>query len=365
MAPTAADRAKIRLLRSYDPAAAGDPDELDVPDPYYGGERGFEHVLDLVEAACAGLLAEVEADAVDPSERVTLVCSGHAPSASATAERRGDHRGALAAAAGRRPGRVREDQDRRAGRVLRGRGGRAATGSARRPAGRRCRPRSPTTPTLLVLPWLVEERPAGGTVERLGRELAALHAAGSPVFGAAQDGWIGAAELENGPADRWPEFYAGRRVLPYVRLLRDGGQLTGDEAAVFERLAARLPELAGPAEPPARIHGDLWTGNVLWSGGRGWLVDPAAHGGHRETDLAMLTLFARELGARLLAAYEEVTPLADGWRERQRLHQLHPLLVHAVLFGGGYLSAALSAAGEYCSRSGAAALAGAGRRPCR
>ena len=200
---------------------------------------------------------------------------------------------------------------------------------------------------LLVLPWLVEEPPTSGAVERLGRELAALHAAGSPTFGAAQDGWIGAAELENRPADGWPEFYADRRVRPYVRQLRDGGQLTDDEATVFERLATRLPELAGPAEPPARIHGDLWTGNVLWSGGRGWLVDPAAHGGHRETDLAMLTLFGEGWVPRLLAAYAESTPLADGWRERQRLHQIHPLLVHAVLFGGGYLAAALAAAEHY------------------
>jgi fructosamine-3-kinase len=200
---------------------------------------------------------------------------------------------------------------------------------------------------LLVLPWLVEERPLNATVDRLGRELAAMHAAGSPVFGAAKDGWIGAAELENGPLDRWPEFYAERRVLPYVRQLRDGGTLASGEAAVFERLAARLPELAGPAEPPARIHGDLWTGNVLWSGDRGWLVDPAAHGGHRETDLAMLTLFAEGWVPRVLAAYEESAPLADGWRERQRLHQVHPLLVHAVLFGGGYLAAALGAAADY------------------
>jgi fructosamine-3-kinase len=200
---------------------------------------------------------------------------------------------------------------------------------------------------LLVLPWLMEERPASTTVERLGRQLAAMHAAGSPVFGAAQDGWIGAAELENGPLDGWPEFYAERRVLPYVRQLRDGGKLGGDEATVFERLAARLPEIAGPAEPPARIHGDLWTGNVLWSGERGWLVDPAAHGGHRETDLAMRTLFGEGWVPRMLAAYEESTPLSDGWRARQRLHQIHPLLVHAVLFGGGYLAAALAAAEEY------------------
>jgi fructosamine-3-kinase len=200
---------------------------------------------------------------------------------------------------------------------------------------------------LLVLPWLVEERPARAAVDRLGRELAALHAAGPPVFGATQDGWIGAAELENGPMDSWPEFYAARRVLPYVRLLRDSGQLSAGEVAVFERLATRLPELAGPAEPPARIHGDLWSGNVLWSGGRGWLVDPAAHGGHRETDLALLALFADDWVPPLLEAYAEVAPPADGWRERRRLHQVHPLLVHAVLFGGSYRSAALAAAREY------------------
>jgi fructosamine-3-kinase len=199
---------------------------------------------------------------------------------------------------------------------------------------------------LLVLPWLAEEAPTPAAVDRLGRELAALHAAGSPVFGGFRDGWIGAAALDNEPAGTWAEFYAARRVLPYVRLLRDRGEISAAEVGPFERLAARLPELAGPPEPPARIHGDLWTGNVLWSGGRGWLVDPAAHGGHRETDLAMLTLFGEPWVPRLLDAYEEVAP-ADGWRERERLHQVHPLLVHAVLFGGGYLAAAVAAAEAY------------------
>src|SRR4051794_16059799 len=110
---------------------------------------------------------------------------------------------------------------------------------------------------LLVLPWLPESRPRPAEVDGLGRQLAALHAAGSPVFGGERDGWIGAAELDNRTEDTWPEFYAVRRVLPYVRQLRDAGRLSPDEAAVFERLAARLPGLAGPAERPARIHGDL------------------------------------------------------------------------------------------------------------
>jgi fructosamine-3-kinase len=200
---------------------------------------------------------------------------------------------------------------------------------------------------LLVLPWLPGSAPEPEAVDRLGRELAALHAAGSPVFGNSCDGWIGAAPLANEPVATWPEFYATRRVLPYVRELRDLRRITPAEVGLFERLAARLPELAGPAEPPARIHGDLWSGNVVWSDGRGWLVDPAAHGGHRETDLAMLTLFGESWVPRLLAAYEEAAPPADGWRDRQRLHQVHPLLVHAVLFGASYLAGAVAAAEAY------------------
>jgi fructosamine-3-kinase len=200
---------------------------------------------------------------------------------------------------------------------------------------------------LLVLPWLAEEEPTPTAVDRLGRELTVLHAAGSPVFGGSQDGWIGAAPLDNRPAASWAEFYASRRVLPYVRRLRDLGRITPAQVGLFERLAGRLPELAGPPEPPARTHGDLWCGNVVWSRGRGWLVDPAAHGGHRETDLAMLSLFGETWVPRLLAAYEEVAAPADGWRERQRLHQIHPLLVHAVLFGADYLAGALAAAQAY------------------
>jgi fructosamine-3-kinase len=106
----------------------------------------------------------------------------------------------------------------------------------------------------------------------------------------------------------------------------------------------RISELAGPAEPPSRIHGDCWSGNVLWSGGRGWLIDPAAHGGHRETDLAMLALFGAPFLDRVLASYAEAAPLAAGWRARVPLHQLHPLLVHACLFGAGYAAPVAEAA---------------------
>ncbi|HAS10233.1 MAG TPA: fructosamine kinase, partial [Acidimicrobiaceae bacterium] len=92
------------------------------------------------------------------------------------------------------------------------------------------------------------------------------------------------------------------------------------------------------AEPPARLHGDLWAGNRLVDrDGRSWLIDPAAHGGHREFDLAMMRLFGG-FGAACFAAYDDVHPLADGWEARVPLHQLAPLVVHAIKFGGGYVA---------------------------
>ncbi|MDT9698434.1 fructosamine kinase family protein [Streptomyces sp. P17] len=203
--------------------------------------------------------------------------------------------------------------------------------------------------------WLVTDRvPAGrpnpDAAERLGRELAALHATGAPAFGAPppdgpRDAYIGLAPMRNVEGTDWPSWYAEHRVLAYVRRAVDGGTLGAAEAAEFERVCARLSELAGPAEPPARLHGDLWNGNVLWAAdGHAWLIDPAAHGGHRETDLAMLHLFGCPHLDRLLDGYQRTAPLSEGWPARIALHQLFPLLVHAVLFGRGYAEQALAAA---------------------
>ncbi|MFJ4582701.1 fructosamine kinase family protein [Streptomyces echinatus] len=203
--------------------------------------------------------------------------------------------------------------------------------------------------------WMVIERvptasPDPEAAMRFGQALAALHAAGAAHFGAPppdgpQDAYIGLAPMRNAPGTDWPRWYAEHRVLPYVRGAVDRGTLLAAEAAVFERACARLPGLAGPAEPPARLHGDLWNGNVLWGAdGEVRLIDPAAHGGHRETDLAMLQLFGCPHLDRVLAGYRQAAPLADGWRDRVALHQLFPLLVHVMLFGRGYAEQALDAA---------------------
>jgi fructosamine-3-kinase len=143
--------------------------------------------------------------------------------------------------------------------------------------------------------------------------------------------------LLNDPADTWPEFWVERRLRPYLKVARDRGNVSESDTVAIEQVANRIDEFAGPSEPPARLHGDLWSGNIVWSAeGPAYIVDPAAYGGHRETDLAMLSLFGAPHLSRLLDAYDEVAPLAAGWRARVPLHQLHPLLVHAVLFGGSY-----------------------------
>jgi fructosamine-3-kinase len=200
----------------------------------------------------------------------------------------------------------------------------------------------------LVLGWIEPARPTPEAAAEFGRMLARLHVSGADAFGAERDGFIGSLPLPNRTASTWPEFYAVRRVLPYLKLGVDRGHVESADAEAVDALVHRIVEIAGPTEPPSRIHGDLWSGNIVWNAERhAVLVDPAAHGGHRETDLAMLALFGLPLLPRVMAAYAEECPLADGWEERQPLHQLFPLLVHAALFGGRYGSLAGDAARRY------------------
>jgi fructosamine-3-kinase len=221
-------------------------------------------------------------------------------------------------------------------------------------------------PDLLALEWIEPGEPTPGAAEQLGRDLAALHRSGAPAFGADWPGYIGSLPLDNTPSsDPWPAWFAANRLMPYLRRSVASGALTGSDSLVVSAVCDRIADLAGAAgaEPPARLHGDLWPGNVLWSARpsskaglpskarpltQAWLVDPAAHGGHRETDLACLALFGGLPHLdRVLAAYDDTWPLADGWPERVPLHQLYLLLAHTAMFGSGYREAVMGAARRY------------------
>jgi fructosamine-3-kinase len=184
----------------------------------------------------------------------------------------------------------------------------------------------------LALEWVERGRPDARTDEALGRGLARLHRSGAGAFGAPWEGFIGTVAVPNDGRADWPAFLAECRLIP----LAHAASLDAATWGLLDRVVARLPELVGPAEPPARLHGDLWAGNRMTdASGSPVLVDPAAFGGHREVDLAMMLLFGG-FPERVFDAYHEEYPLEPGWRERVPLNQLIPLLVHAVMFGGGY-----------------------------
>jgi fructosamine-3-kinase len=193
---------------------------------------------------------------------------------------------------------------------------------------------------LLVLERISAVRRRPDFDQRLGRDLAALHRFGAPGFGLDHDNFIGRLPQSNAPAPNWPDFYRSRRLEPQLRLARDAGLCSSAMARGFDRLFTALDERVGPAEPPARLHGDLWGGNVIVDEtGAGCLIDPAVYGGHREIDLAMMRLFGG-FGPRVFAAYEEAWPLSPGHQERVPLYQLYFLMVHVNLFGGPYLAQA-------------------------
>jgi fructosamine-3-kinase len=205
-------------------------------------------------------------------------------------------------------------------------------------------------PDLLGLAWVDHGEPTRRVAEHFGRSLAAMHRVGAERFGAPWAGFHGSVPMDNTLSDDpWHVWYSQRRLVPYLKLSVDRGALSAGDAALVERVISKLD--GSGDEPPARIHGDLWSGNLLWGAdGRCWAVDPAAHGGHRETDLAYLRLWggAPHLDS-ILGAYQEAWPLAPGWRERVPIHQLSMYLLHTALFGEAFAPGVREAA-QACPR---------------
>jgi fructosamine-3-kinase len=210
---------------------------------------------------------------------------------------------------------------------------------------------SADSPALLIMEWVEEgSRSSAGQGEfgeaGLGADLARLHDVGAPCFGRTDRRTTGSRALPNQPCSTWSEFYASCRLLPLARLATDAQALPATTIMRLERLAHAIDAFDDGA-PPARLHGDLWAGNrIVDVDGRSWLIDPAAHGGHREFDLAMMRLFGG-FGAACFTAYQATHPLTDGWEERVQLHQIAPLVVHAIKFGSSYVDAATAAIMRY------------------
>ena len=227
--------------------------------------------------------------------------------------------------------------------------------------------------TWLEEPRLVSVAPTPQAAEDFGRALAHTHAAGASHLGAPPpgfegDGWMGEAHLSlpdrpspapaSSSEESWGAFYARERIAPYV----DDRTFVAAERALIEKLCERLesgaldhgqPSLVEDAKKrqnnvgAARTHGDLWSGNVMWTPDGAVLIDPAAQGGHAEEDLAALAVFGCPHYERILAAYNEASPLEDGWRERIALHQMHIIMIHCAVFGRSYVPEAIAIARRY------------------
>jgi fructosamine-3-kinase len=206
--------------------------------------------------------------------------------------------------------------------------------------------------TSLTLERLSSVAPDRAAAHRFGGTLAHTHDAGAAAFGAPPDGWTGRGFF--GPLHQplamsltghrtWGAFYATERLAPMAELAAP--RLSAGAGADVEAVISRCNRGDfDDDDRPARLHGDLWSGNVMWTADGVVLIDPAAHGGHRETDLAMLALFGCPFLDAVIDGYQEQRRLRPGWRLRTGLHQLYPLLAHVVLFGVGYAAQAGSAA---------------------
>lgn len=187
----------------------------------------------------------------------------------------------------------------------------------------------------LLLEWVEGGRSTAAVQRDLGRRLARLHRVSSPSFGLDFDNFIGTLIQRNEPKTGWTDFFMANRLQPLVDMAESNGLIDCRICGKFDRLYDKLDGLY-PQEPAALLHGDLWSGNFMVAApDEPVLIDPAVYFGHRETDLAMTTLFGG-FDAAFYGAYQDEYPLEPGWQDRMQLWNLYPLLVHLNLFGAGY-----------------------------
>jgi len=198
-------------------------------------------------------------------------------------------------------------------------------------------------PAYLALEWIDEGRGTKSSDESLGQALAALHQCGQPSFGRQDRRTTGSLAMPNEPKTGWAEFYATQRLQPLIKIAEQRSALSKAQCTALQTIADNLSAVTIASDEPSLLHGDLWAGNrIVDRSGISWLIDPAAHRGHREFDLSMMQLFGGYSDV-CFHAYHEVFPITPDFESRIALHQLAPLLVHLVKFGDSYKSGVLNA----------------------
>jgi fructosamine-3-kinase len=198
----------------------------------------------------------------------------------------------------------------------------------------------------LLLEWIDRSMPKKDFWEKFGEALAMMHKHPQPYFEFNEDNYIGSLPQQNTAHDSWHSFFSECRVMPLAKKLFDYGAFSKADIAAAERFYKKTEQLL-PAEPPALLHGDLWAGNyMVASDGYAAIYDPAVYFGHREMDIGMTKLFGG-FDQPFYYSYHEHYPLQPGWQQRLPLTRLYPLLVHACIFGGHYISSAREIIRQY------------------
>lgn len=201
-------------------------------------------------------------------------------------------------------------------------------------------------PGLLLLEYLSPATDTLGFDEQLGRGIAHLHRKTVLKYGFHYPNYCGTTIQDNTWTGNWPEFFAQRRIWAMVQLIRTSRGMTVEELRTYEKLVTRIPQLLSHETVPSLIHGDLWSGNYMYTAHGPALIDPACYYADREMELGMMQLFGG-FSARVWKAYQDEFPLPDGWQKRIRLYQLYHVLNHHLLFGGSYSLQALEITKEY------------------
>ena len=174
-----------------------------------------------------------------------------------------------------------------------------------------------------------------GNWELFGEKLAALHTNKNEFFGLDYDNYIGSLRQVNKKENNWKGFYSNQRLLHLTKFAFDKELLSKADSKKMEELCNKLDTYL-PFAKPSLIHGDLWSGNLIFDGqGKPVFIDPAIYYGHPEMDWAMLSLFG-SYPETAIKSYCNIIPLENNYFEREKIYQLYPLLVHLILFGRSY-----------------------------
>lgn len=213
----------------------------------------------------------------------------------------------------------------------------------------------------LRLERIDETTPNARSAAEFGRRLARLHDSGAPAFGwaPAEPAWFGPLDspFEVGVAscDSFTDFWVELRLTSLASAITDRVSAEDDAtitSAIESIATGAFDGISGQdTEPPARVHGDLWAGNLMWTPEGCTLIDPAAHGGHRLEDLALLALFGSPFLDEIYTGYAAEHPLPEGWQSDLPAHSFFALLAHVKLFGAGFRGQTLTAARAITARA--------------